>query len=171
MEINLFIYIIVFGLLAISVITDLKTSKIRNKYIIFFILVGIILNSFFYGLKGLDVSIRGIFMPVLLLGIFFYARLIGAGDIKLFSATGALLGWKYGIYIMAYSFIFAGVLSIAGLIGKGTLKSTSLEFFREIKICIYAKSFMFSENSGKKHIVKLSPAIALGVCFQLIVNL
>ncbi len=171
MESNLIKYAILFCLLALSLYTDLKESKIRNKHIAFFALAGVTFNFIYYGVEGLNISAGGILIPVMLLGIFFCLRLIGAGDIKLFSAIGALLGWKCGIYIMAYSFLFAGIISFAGLLRKREIRSTFSDFYGEIRLCIYTKNFIWLSGRNKKHIIRLSPAIAMGVCFQLLTGL
>jgi prepilin peptidase CpaA len=88
------VYLVLICLLFLSVISDLKASKIRNIFVFPAALLGIIINAYSYGLSGFRSSIMGIVMPIVLLGILFCARLIGAGDIKLFSAIGAFLGWK-----------------------------------------------------------------------------
>ncbi len=160
-------YIVLLCLLLLSVIGDLKESKIRNKYVLPAALSGIAINFYYFGLEGLKLSLIGIALPILLLGILFYARLIGAGDIKLYSAIGALLGLEFVLYAMAYSFIFAGIFAFIGLASKAKLKSTFTAFYQDMKMCFLTSDIMYFQNS-KKQIIRLSPAIAMGGCLQLL---
>ena len=165
------IYIVLFCLLFLSVLSDLRTSKIRNKYIFPVVLVGLVINSYLYGFKGFKYSAVGIVVPILLLGVFFFISLIGAGDIKLFSAIGALLGGCFVLYAMAYSFMFAGIFALMNLSIRAKLKSTFSDFYQDIKMCFLTRNTLYFKKKETKHIIKLSPAIAMGAFFQMLLCL
>ena len=164
-------YIVLFCLLLLSVISDLIVSKIRNVFVLTAVILGMAINTYQYGLTGLKTSIIGIVLPILLLGVLFYARLIGAGDIKLFSAIGAILGWKYLLYVMAYSFIVAGVFAFISLVRREEVKSTFFDFYLDMKMCFLTYDILYFHNNSTKHIIRLSPAIALGTCVQMLLCL
>lgn len=164
-------YIVLFCLLLLSLISDLKVSKIRNVFVLTAVLLGMAINTYHYGLTGLKTSIMGIVLPILLLGVLFYARLIGAGDIKLFSAIGAILGWKYLLYVMTYSFIVAGVFAFLSLVRRAEVKSTFFDFYLDMKMCFLTYDILYFQNNSTKHSIRLSPAIALGVCIQMLLCL
>jgi len=168
LEVIMIIYIVLLCLLFLSIISDLKVSKIRNIYILFTALAGLVLNTFLYGFAGLKLSVMGMAVPILLLGIFFYARLIGAGDIKLFSAIGALLGGEFVLYAMAYTFIFAGIFAFVSLAIRAEIKSTFIAFYLDIKMCFFTSNILYFQNRDTKHIIRLSPTIAVGACLQLL---
>ena len=161
-------YIVLLCLLLLSIINDLKASKIRNIHVLPAVLLGLTINACFYGFVGLKFSVIGMAAPILLLGIFFYARLLGAGDIKLFSAIGALLGWEFVLYAMAYSFIFAGIFAFVSLAIRAEIKSTFIAFYQDMKMCFLTSDILYFQNRGSKHIIRLSPAIAMGACLQIL---
>lgn len=161
-------YIVLFCLLFLSVISDLKASKIYNKYILPAALAGLVINIFLYGLEGMKSSVMGMVLPILFLGIFFYVRLIGAGDIKLFGAIGALLGWSFVLYAMVYAFIFAGIFAFISLARRAEIKSTFFAFYQEMKMCFFICDPLYFQNRSTKHIIRFSPAIAGGACLQML---
>ncbi len=175
------IYIVLVCLLTLSVVSDIKDSKIRNLYVLPAVSLGLIINAYMYGFEGLKSSLFGMVVPIVFLFGLFYFKLIGAGDIKLFSAIGALMGHKFILYTMAYSFIFAGVLSVFSLLQNKNMncasnlkltklvKSTFYDFYIDIIMCCLISPKCFLEN-GTKHTIRLSPAIAMGTCLQLFLS-
>ncbi len=163
-------YIILILLLVLSIYSDLKFSKIRNTQVLYAVIAGFLINLYMFGMNGIISSTLGIIVPILSLGIFFYARLLGAGDIKLFAAIGALFGWNFVIYTMAYSFVFAGIITLFTIMDKMSLKSMFYNFFKDLKICCFTYNISYLQ-SNKRHIIKLSPAIAIGAVVQLLLNL
>lgn len=164
-------YIILFIVLLFSVLSDIRTSKIRNIYTVSAIVAGIGINTYFSGIYGFKESIKGSIVPVLLLGVFFCARLIGAGDIKLYSSVGAVLGIDFVIMAAAYSFLVCGLYSLAILCIKRRILSTLVPFFSEIKICFITQSLSVFENKTTRTVVRMSPAIAAGCIFQIVLTL
>jgi len=162
------IYVVVFSLLLLCIISDLKSYKIRNIYVLPAALLGLLSNAFLNGFTGLKFSLMGLALPIFVLGIFFYGRMIGAGDIKLFGAIGALLGGRFILYSMAYSFIFAGILAFIGLARRSEIKSTFSTFYQDMKICVLTYDLSYLQYSDTKHIIRLSPAIAMGVLLQMV---
>lgn len=91
-----------------AVFMDLRTGKISNSYNIFWIVYGMVYSLTMSGPKGLVLSFLGILIPIVGLMILFAARVIGAGDIKLFAAIGALIGLEI-VRIVIYSFLLCGI--------------------------------------------------------------
>lgn len=173
-------YIILICLLIFSIISDIKYSKILNICVIPAAISGLFINAFEYGAQGLKASLFGALVPILLLGILFCLELIGAGDIKLFSAIGSLLGFEFILYGMAYSFIFAGILSSLILVRNKKVQagntalirvivSTFYHFYLNIKMCCLTSSICYP-SIGKKHFIRFSPYIAMGTCLQVILS-
>ncbi len=161
---KLSVFIMLLLLLTLTVISDIKISKIKNLHVLIAALSGIIINTYFYGMEGLKTSIVALVIPVILLGIFFYMRFLGAGDIKLYSAVGALLGWEAGLFIIGYSMLIAGVAAFIKLLGTGELAKSFRSLGRDVKLLIYSGGCCqgLSLNKSNRHIIKLSPAIAFG---------
>lgn len=56
--------------------------------------------------------------------ILFYLAAIGAGDLKLLTALGAILGWKLWVPAMIATVLVAGLIGFAQAISKGKLFAT-----------------------------------------------
>lgn len=162
---------ILFLVLLLSVISDIRISKIRNIYVMAAVLSGLTINTYFYGLYGFMESIKGIVLPILLMGIFFYARLIGAGDIKLFCGIGAVMGSVFVLSAMAYSFLLCGVYAFITLLMKSKVISTFHSFLQELELCFFTQSISAFEYKKTRTTVRMSPAIAAGCVFQVLINI
>ena len=73
---------------------------------------------------GLD-SFIGAFLGLLLGGgivlILYFFKVVGAGDVKLFAAIGALAGVELVLYSLVYSIIYAGIIAIIILLFTRTM--------------------------------------------------
>ncbi len=104
-------YLVLFLILG-AVLQDLSFGKIFNGWI----LAGWGLG-FWYRLfepEGFDIKAfaLGCILPILILWILFYFRMLGAGDLKLLSALGGLLGIPAIFDCIIWSFLFGGLLSL-----------------------------------------------------------
>lgn len=100
---------IVIAILAISSgYSDLKVRRIPNFLTLPGILAGFILNFAILGLPGLKSSAIGFLIGFSFFLIFYLFGGMGAGDVKLMGAIGALLGYP----LILQSFLFT---AIAGL--------------------------------------------------------
>lgn len=73
-------------------------------------------NILQFGFLGVKRWGYGIIIPIGILFIVFIIRAIGAGDIKLFSVVGGLIGGPLVIQVILYSFIIGAILSVVKLI-------------------------------------------------------
>lgn len=103
--------VIVLAALLLSLISDLRTYKINNVITYGFMAAGLTINLLAEGPKGMMFSMQGIIIPVACLLLLYMMRMLGAGDIKLFSAIGAVMGAGFALYAMAYSFICGGIIA------------------------------------------------------------
>jgi prepilin peptidase CpaA len=132
--------------------TDVKYTRIPNKATIPGIFLGFIINTILMSdqglLYGLIFSAKGFALGF---GIFLVVHAfggIGAGDVKLFGAIGALMGWEFTMYATVYSVFLAAIIGIVILIYKkdilkrlvnipfliiNALFSKSIKPFREYK--------------------------------------
>lgn len=98
-------------LLLIAFAADMRTQRIPNGLNLIFFCGALLFFVMYEGMDGLKGSLLGAtagFIPLLLL---YWARGIGAGDVKLFGAVGAWLGVFPVLQLMLYSFLYAGVLA------------------------------------------------------------
>lgn len=79
-------------LLVVVLYTDLTEQKIKNKYIMPFLLLGILTNCFVGSWKD---SLLGIVLPFVIFFPFFLMHMFRAGDIKAMMAIGAIMGYRF----------------------------------------------------------------------------
>jgi prepilin peptidase CpaA len=125
-------------LLLLAVMSDLASYKIKNSLTFSFMLTGMLMNLIRSGTKGVVFSLQGIILPVICLLVLYTMRMLGAGDIKLLSAIGSVMGSGFTANVMIFSFICGGIMA-AGLI---LTRHNGIE--RVKYLCLYIKSCLIS---------------------------
>lgn len=159
-------YIELFILITLALISDIKTYKIKNVIVLSFIIMGLVTNFYLNGITGLISSLWGVIVPVLLLIILYFLRMLGAGDIKLFSAIGAIMGIEFVVYTITYSFVCGGVIALIIMLVRKNAKERLQHLFYYIKNCIMTFSLQpYTDFKNKKDGAKFrfAYAIACGV--------
>lgn len=98
--------------------TDLRTMKISNKWVGFFLVAGLGMRFVLDGHIGAVIALTGAlagFMPFIILYRF---GAVGAGDVKLFTAVGVWAGIWMTLYGAMYAVLFAGVAGCVVLVGS-----------------------------------------------------
>jgi prepilin peptidase CpaA len=108
----------------ICLVTDLRERRIYNKIVFPAVAAGIILNTAQFGLPGLRTSITGLLIGVMLFIVPFALGGLGAGDVKLLGAVGALKGPLFVLYAALGTALFGGVLAVLVLIWQSRVFST-----------------------------------------------
>ncbi|MEW5768540.1 MAG: prepilin peptidase, partial [bacterium] len=111
-------------------ITDLLYRKIYNHATITAILIGLGINAIYFGYSGLTNSLLGLAIGFFPFFIIFLLGGIGAGDVKLMAAIGALKGFPFIIWAIIYTALSGGIISIVVMIWYGTLLSTLRNIWR-----------------------------------------
>jgi prepilin peptidase CpaA len=101
------------ALLLIAFYVDVKFSRIPNYLTVSGTFFGIIYHFVFYGWSGLKFSLIGLFIGFGLVLILYLFKAIGAGDVKLFGAIGALSGSEFVLHSIMYSILYAGCIGVA----------------------------------------------------------
>lgn len=139
------------ALLVIALRSDIRSYKIKNIVTLTFIIIGMFTNTIAYGYEGfIDSSLGGI-IPLLLLFILYALKMLGAGDIKLFSALGAVFGAKYIFEILAYSFIAGGIIALILVIVRKNAKDRIMHLYNYLKSLILTLRFIpYTEFDNKE---------------------
>lgn len=96
-----------------AMVLDLTRGRISNGYLIFGWAVGLTKMLILVPLPdSLLQFIGGALLPIILLCILFYFRMMGAGDIKLLSVLGGMLGIRASLSLLVCSFLAGAILSI-----------------------------------------------------------
>ena len=116
-----------------AVLMDLKTGEIANGWIVILWLIGFLTEVLSRGAIGFLTFLFGALLPILTLFWLFCFRMIGAGDIKLFSALGGFLGPVAILKCICLSFAFGAILSIGILLICGNIRQRLFKFTIYIK--------------------------------------
>ncbi|MDF2721346.1 MAG: hypothetical protein K0Q59_1021 [Paenibacillus sp.] len=101
------------GLLAVALYYDSTTSTIPNRYTAAGAVVGLVYHGWSGGLEGLLDSLLGLLSGFGLMVALYALRAIGAGDVKLFAAIGAMGGVSFVLNGALNSLLLACVIGIA----------------------------------------------------------
>ena len=103
---------------------DIPYRRIPNSFTAGGVLLGLAMNMFLYGWPGLLTSLEGLAMGFGAYFILYSMRAMGAGDVKLMAAIGAIVGWQNWFGIFIFTAIVGGVASMALMAMRGRVKKT-----------------------------------------------
>lgn len=125
--------IITISIAAFAAVWDLRTRKIPNWLTFPAMLLGIGVMTWQNGLPGLISSIGGLLLGVALLFLFFLIGGMGAGDVKLLGAIGALQGGHFVWFTFLYGAVAGGVIAAVILAWHGQLYNVVLNVYISLK--------------------------------------
>lgn len=163
-------YVVLFVALAMSLYFDIKENKIRNFITIPAALSGISLNFYEYGINGLVLSARGLLVPLVCLMVFYLINVIGAGDIKLFAAMGAIMGVTFVAYSILLSLCVGAVVSVSLLLWRRQFQQKIKKVYYYFLICFLSRRFVLYTERGSKESkfpfsVAIVPAVLIYIFF------
>jgi prepilin peptidase CpaA len=126
------INIVLITALLISLITDIKNRKILNIVTLPAIIIGLIYYTTVQGLEGFLFSGKGFLLGLSLLLIPYLLGGMGAGDVKLMAAIGALMGTSFVLYSFVYIALIGGFISVVLIIKKNGVKNSLKSFYFQV---------------------------------------
>jgi prepilin peptidase CpaA len=152
-------------ILAIAAYTDIVSQKIPNVLTIPAMVLGVGYHGLTYGLPGLAFSLAGLATGFGLLILFYFMGGMGAGDVKLMAAVGAVLGAKGVFFSFLITALYGGVYSLVIILAyrrifHGFFKDLYNTFLTFLLIKRY-NPVRVVENSNKPRLC-YGIAIALG---------
>ena len=103
-------------------VVDARTRRIPNVLSGSAMLAGIALNASYFGLSGVGLSLGGLLAAAAILLPSFAVGGIGAGDVKMMGAIGALLGPQLALAGLGLGMIFGGLIMLVHLARRGRLQ-------------------------------------------------
>jgi len=103
---------------------DVRYRRIPNAFVLATLIGGLMINLVFAGANGLLSSVGGCalaFFPLFILHIF---GAMGAGDVKLFAAVGAVIGAQLVLPTLLIVVITGGVIAVYSMIRAGAVRIT-----------------------------------------------
>jgi prepilin peptidase CpaA len=113
--------IVLLLLVGIAAVYDIRFRRIPNWLVLTGLLAGVGLNTFLLHWSGVRASLLGIGLAFLIYFPLYLLRGMGAGDVKLMAAIGAIVGpanW-FGIFIV--SALLGGIAAAILLLARGRL--------------------------------------------------
>lgn len=123
-----------------AVYYDLRYQRIPNRLIVAGLFLGLLYQIDHSRWMGLIEYSAGVVLPVAVLFILLYFRMMGAGDIKLLSVIGGFLGPMNGLRCIIYTFLFGSIIAVVLLIKRRNLYS---------RLC-YFKTYLFQYLKSKQ---------------------
>jgi prepilin peptidase CpaA len=142
---------------------DVRYRRIPNLFVACLLIGGLTINISFGGLNGALSSLEGLglaFLPMFLIHLF---GAMGAGDVKLFGAVGAVVGVSLVPLTFVIVVMLGAALAIYTMLRSGTVFST-LHGVLRIFVGIMPGWEMprFAIPSDRKHTIPYGVAIMLG---------
>jgi prepilin peptidase CpaA len=118
------IEIILLATVLVAAFHDVRSRKIPNLVSVIGCIVGIAANVYLGGLPGLRSSLIGLVVAFGLYFVLYLLHAMGAGDVKLMGAVGAIAGLTAWIPILLATLILGAVAAVVLALTKGRLRST-----------------------------------------------
>lgn len=113
---NVAIALLFFPLAVIIAYMDVRYRRIPNKLVLLILLGGLAVNTIFGGAQGFLLSVAGSALAfALMFGLHLFGTM-GAGDVKLFAAIGAVFGSPLVLPTLLIIALTGGVLAIIKMI-------------------------------------------------------
>jgi prepilin peptidase CpaA len=118
---NFLIDIVLVIVLVFSAFSDIFYKKIFNFITFPAIVLGLTLNLLFNSWKGLGLSVLGLFGGLIIFAFVYITGGMGAGDLKLMGAIGALKGTPFLLLAALYSILIGGLFAFLVMARHKTL--------------------------------------------------
>lgn len=119
-----FLYGILLVAVLVSAVTDLRNRRIPNLVTYPTVILALLIYGLYAGLHGLLFSLKGLGLGFGLLLIPYLLGGMGAGDVKLMAAVGAVLGVHHTFVVFLIIAVIGGVTALAMLAARRELLVT-----------------------------------------------
>lgn len=142
---------------------DVRYRRIPNAYVLAALISGLTINTLFGGLSGVASSVAGCVLAFILIFVLHVFGAMGAGDVKLFAAIGAVTGAHLVLPTFVVVVLTGGLLALVSTIRAGVVKTT---MHRVLQIfCGFLPGWempRFSVPTDRRYTVPYGVAITLG---------
>ena len=166
-----FLLLFALTLALIAAIIDVQHHRIPNWLTYPGILLGLGFRGVLFGWKGLLSALVGCLLAGGIMLLFYVVRAMGAGDVKLMAAIGALVGPREVGAVLIATGIFGGVLAIAIALYRRRMISTLKNLGSVVKFHAWAGAQAHPELNLDNPVALRMPyglAIALGTLYAFV---
>ena len=155
--------VLLIPLAIIIIYYDVRYRRIPNAYVLATLSSGFTINTAFGGLHGAASSLGGCALAFILIFVLHVFGAMGAGDVKLFSAIGAVTGAQLVVPTFLVVVLTGGLLALVSVVRAGVVRST---MHRVLQILVGLlpgwEMPKFSVPSDRSHTVPYGVAITIG---------
>lgn len=164
--------LILVTILILAAINDIRFQKIPNRLTFMAILSGVVFHGATGGLSGLLLSVEGLFMGLAILIFFYLMGGMGAGDVKLMGAVGALLGPKGVFFAFLATALVGGIYAIVLLASRRQLGATLKRYWLVLKTILLTRKVFYipPSEAERKPRLRYGVAIALGTMLSVVMK-
>ncbi len=142
---------------------DVRYRRIPNAFVLATLAAGIAMNAIFAGLPGVAASVGGCALGFVLMFTLHVFGAMGAGDVKLFAAIGAVTGAPLVLPTFIVVILTGGLLAIVSIVRAGILITT---MHRVLQIFVGMlpgwQMPKFTVPVDRKHTIPYGVAITMG---------
>lgn len=156
-------------MLFLAAVSDVKTGRISNRLVLTGFCVGLFYRIWEEGPAGIIIFFVHATIPVFVLFLLFLMRVLGAGDIKLFSIISGICSFGECTGCIAAAFVIGAILAAVKMVYSGNFGYRIICFGIYIRTILMERSFYpypFREKGGESTI-HFSVAILLGYLVSL----
>lgn len=155
--------ILLVPLAVIIIYHDVRYRRIPNAFVLATLISGIAINTIFGGFNGVLSSLGGCALAFILIFVLHVFGAMGAGDVKLFSALGAVMGANLVVPTFLVVILTGGLLAIVSIMRAGAVMTT---MHRVLQILVGLlpgwEMPKFTVPADRRHTVPYGVAITIG---------
>jgi len=124
--VSLYLVITFFLIPLAAVVTyhDVRYRRIPNPFVLAALVGGVTINLILNGLPGLYSSLSGCGLAFIFMFMLHVFGAMGAGDVKLFAAIGAVIGAKLVVPTFVVVVLTGGLLAVVSMVRSGMFLTT-----------------------------------------------
>jgi prepilin peptidase CpaA len=155
--------ILLVPLAVIIIYHDVRYRRIPNAFVLATLISGLAINTIFGGFNGALSSLGGCALAFILIFVLHVFGAMGAGDVKLFSALGAVMGANLVVPTFLVVVLTGGLLAIVSIMRAGAVMTT---MHRVLQIFVGLlpgwEMPKFTVPADRRHTVPYGVAITIG---------
>jgi len=149
---------------------DVCYRRIPNPFVLATLIAGIVINASLGGSHGAVSSLGGCLIGFTLMFVLHVFGAMGAGDVKLFAAIGALTGANLILPTFLIVTLTGGVLGVVSMIRAGQLKFTMMRVFQILVGLLPGFQLpKFPVPADRSYTIPYGVAITLGSLISLVI--
>ena len=155
--------IVLFILVGICGVTDLRSGRVYNKVTYPAMLIGFVLNAWLERAAGVWNCAEGFLLAAVLMGGLALIGGMGGGDAKLLAGIGAIRGYPFIVDVFFYSFLVGGAMALIVAIWQGRLWTILRRVGEMLYVIVFFRRLPQTEwNDVKSYKIPFGVAICVG---------